>query len=319
MRRFWRVGWRDDVAWLCHGSSHMQLSLQFLESETAYLSCCFGVKVCPGTDFTSNNGLCNSFYFCQPCGQFINLNKSVTGDTFLLMKKNIHSNAEKAHGRRYVNQVIQILKKQYPGATIALDFGDTFQLLVAVILSAQCTDIRVNKVTPGLFKRFPQVEDFVGCDVRELERLIYSTGFYKNKAKNIKAAAEKIVSEFGGEVPERMEDLLKLPGVARKTANVVLSAGFGRSEGVVVDTHVARICGLLGLVPQKMSEAKNAVKIEQILMKMVPRKEWGGFSYLMINHGRGVCVARRPRCEICVLKEICPSAFASRHGERDRP
>lgn len=211
---------------------------------------------------------------------------------------------------KYTKQIIRILKKQYPGATIALNYGNTFQLLVAVILSAQCTDVRVNKVTLGLFKRFPRVEDFAGCDVRELERLIYSTGFYKNKAKNIKAAAEKIVSEFGGMVPGRMEDLLKLPGVARKTANVVLSAGFGRSEGVVVDTHVARICGLLGLVPQKMSEAKNAIKIEQILMKVVPKKEWGGFSYLMINLGRGICIARRPKCEICPLNKICPSLSA---------
>lgn len=224
------------------------------------------------------------------------------------MKKNIHSNAEKAHGRRYVNQVIQILKKQYPGATIALNYGDTFQLLVAVILSAQCTDIRVNKVTPGLFKRFPLVEDFAGCDVRELEQLIYSTGFYKNKAKNIRAAAGKIVSEFGSKVPGRMEDLLLLPGVARKTANVVLSAGFGHNEGVVVDTHVARICGLLGLVPGRLSRAKNAIKIEQILMKILPRREWGGFSYLLINHGRKICIARRPKCEICVLNRICPSA-----------
>ncbi len=200
-------------------------------------------------------------------------------------------------------QVIKILKEQYPGATIALNYGDTFQLLVAVILSAQCTDVRVNKVTPALFKRFSVVRDFAECDVRELERLIYSTGFYKNKAKNIKAAAQKIVSEFGEEVPGKMEDLLLLPGVARKTANVVLHAGFGRSEGIVVDTHVARICGLLGI-----SEAKNAVKIEQILMKIVPREEWRVFSYLMINHGRTICIARKPKCEICPLKRICPGA-----------
>lgn len=205
-------------------------------------------------------------------------------------------------------RIIRILKKQYPDATIALHYGDLFQLLVAVILSAQCTDERVNKVTPALFKRFSRVRDFAECKIDELEKMIYSTGFYKNKAKNIKGAAIKIMQDFDGKVPGTMTELLTLPGVARKTANVILSAGFGSNEGIVVDTHVARICGLLGLVPKKMSEAKNAVKIERILMKIVPRRDWGIFSYLMINHGRKICVARRPKCEICPLNGICPSA-----------
>lgn len=210
--------------------------------------------------------------------------------------------------KTHAAEIIRILKKKYPDSKIALDYGNLFQLVVAVILSAQCTDVRVNMVTPALFKRFPEVEDFAECDVHELEKLIYSTGFYKNKAKNIKAAAQKIVKDFGGEVPDTMQELLSLPGVARKTANVVLSSGFGRNEGIVVDTHVARICGLLGLVPKKMSDAKSAVKIEQILVKLLPQKDWGIFSFLMIDHGRAICIARRPRCEICPLEKICPSA-----------
>ncbi len=207
-----------------------------------------------------------------------------------------------------VEDIVRILKKRYPNAKIALSFGDEFQLLVAVILSAQCTDVRVNKVTPPLFNRFPSVEDFANCDVEELEKYIYSTGFYKNKAKNIKGASVAIVEKFGGKVPNNMEDLLSLSGVARKTANAVLSAGFGKNEGVVVDTHVARICGLLGLVDMKMSKAKNAVAIERILMKIVPKKDWGLFSHLIIFLGRDVCIARRPKCKVCPLKDLCPSA-----------
>lgn len=207
-----------------------------------------------------------------------------------------------------IPKIIQILKKTYPEAKIELNFGDKFQLMVAVILSAQCTDKRVNKVTPALFKRFPKVRDFAQCRIEELERLIYSAGFYKNKAKNIKAASQKIVVEFGGEVPGRMDDLLKLPGVARKTANVILDAGFGRSEGIVVDTHVARVSGMLGLVEMKLSKAKNAVKIEQKLMELVPRGEWGKFAHLLVWHGRRICVARRPKCEICPVIGLCPNA-----------
>lgn len=214
------------------------------------------------------------------------------------------------------DEIIGILRKQYPGATIALKFGDAFQLLVAVILSAQCTDERVNKVTPLLFKRFSRVKDFANCKIGELERMIYSTGFYKNKAKNIQAAARMVIENFLGEVPGTMDELLKLPGVARKTANVVLCAAFKKSEGIVVDTHVARVSGLIGLVPMKLSRQKNAVKIEEILMKIVKPKYWCDFSYLLINHGRKICVARRPKCEICPLNKICPSAFkfALRNG-----
>ncbi|MEK7085598.1 MAG: endonuclease III [Patescibacteria group bacterium] len=204
--------------------------------------------------------------------------------------------------------IIKLLKKQYPDAKIALNFGDHFQLLVAVVLSAQCTDERVNKVTPALFKRFPTVRDFAKCNIKELERMIYSTGFYKNKARNIKAAAQKIVEEFGGKVPGSMDELLKLPGIARKSANVILEAGFGKVEGITVDTHVCRVSGMLGLVDKKLSRAKNAVKIEQILMKEVPKVSWGIFPHLLVFHGRQICVARHPKCDICPLNKICPSA-----------
>jgi len=208
----------------------------------------------------------------------------------------------------HAKSIIRILKKQYPHSTIALDYGNLFQLLVSVILSAQCTDERVNKVTPALFQKFPNAKDFAKCDIHELEKMIYSTGFYKNKAKNIKGASQKVMSDFDGKVPGTMKELLTLPGVARKTANVVLSSGFGQNEGIVVDTHVARLAGLLGLVPKKLSETKNAVKIEEILVKIIPRKYWGIFAFLLIDHGRAICVARRPKCEICPLNKICPSS-----------
>lgn len=213
-----------------------------------------------------------------------------------------------------VLQTLEILKQTYPDAKIALDYKTNFQLLVAVILSAQCTDERVNKVTPALFERFPGPKEFAKTDVTEIEKYIFSTGFYKNKAKNIKGAAVRIMNEFNGEVPKNMIDLLSLPGVARKTANVVLHTAFGISEGVVVDTHVARIAGRLGWVTKKMSDAKDAIKIEKELIKIVPREEWGKLSHLLIFHGRQICIARKPKCAVCPLKEICPSAklFLSR-------
>lgn len=210
-----------------------------------------------------------------------------------------------------VLDVIKILDKDYPKPTIALNYGNIFQLLVAVVLSAQCTDERVNKVTPALFKRYPKVKDFAGSKIEELEKLIYSTGFYKNKAKNIKAAAEMICSDFNEKVPDHMDSLLKLPGVARKTANVILSAGFGKNEGIVVDTHVCRLSGRLGWVDMQLSKKKNAVKIENKLMEIIPKKDWGKIAYLLILHGRNVCIARKPKCKICPLNKICPSADLS--------
>lgn len=225
-----------------------------------------------------------------------------------MIKKKVESKKKLESAQNRIPKIIQILNKTYPDAKVELNFKDNFQLLVAVILSAQCTDKRVNKVTPVLFKRFPKVQNFAKCDVGELERLIYSTGFYKNKAKNIKAASQKIVAAFGGKVPGKMEDLLKLPGVARKTANVILDAGFGRSEGIVVDTHVARVSGMLALVDMKLSKAKSAVRIEQKLMELTPRREWGKFAHLLVWHGRRICIARKPKCEICPLKGLCPNA-----------
>ncbi|MEK7548045.1 MAG: endonuclease III [Patescibacteria group bacterium] len=209
---------------------------------------------------------------------------------------------------KYIEQIIKILKKKYPNAKIALNFGNLFQLLVAVVLSAQCTDVRVNKITPALFKKFPDAKAFAKAKIGDLEKMIYSTGFYKNKARNIKAAAEKIVKDFGEKLPDNMDRLLGLPGIARKSANVILEAGFGKVEGITVDTHVCRVSGMLGLVDKKLSKSKNAVKIERILMKKVPRKDWGIFPHLLVFHGRQICVARRPKCGMCPLNEICPSA-----------
>ncbi len=196
-----------------------------------------------------------------------------------------------------VIDAIKILKKEYPSPTIELNYEGVFQLLVAVILSAQCTDERVNKVTPDLFKRYPKVKDFAESNIEELEKLIYSTGFYKNKAKNIKAAAIMICADFNEKVPNNMEDLLKLPGVARKTANVILSAGFGKNEGIVVDTHVCRLSGRLGWVDMELSKKKKAVKIENKLMKIIPKKDWGKIAYLLILHDEKHALQENPNAK----------------------
>ncbi len=187
---------------------------------------------------------------------------------------------------------------------IALKFSNPWELLVATILSAQTTDERVSMVTENLFKKYKSPEDYVKVPLEELEQDIKSINYYRNKAKFIKSCAQIIVEEYGGKVPDTMEELLKLPGVARKTANVVLSAGYGKNEGIVIDTHVARLSKRLDL-----SEEKNRDKLEQNLMKIVPRDEWANFSYLLIHHGRNVCKAKNPKCEECILKDICPSAF----------
>ena len=178
------------------------------------------------------------------------------------------------------------------------------ELLAATILSAQCTDARVNIVTPGLFKKYPTAEAFAGCDLEELEQEIRSTGFYRNKAKAIRGAAEMIVRDFGGSVPSGMADLLKLPGVARKTANVVLGNAFGMNEGIAVDTHVIRLAGRLAL-----TKSDKPDKIEQDLQAVVPRDDWSLLTHLMIYHGRAVCTARKPACQACGISKLCPSAF----------
>ena len=201
-------------------------------------------------------------------------------------------------------EILILLKRIYPDATCSLNYETTVQLLVATILSAQCTDERVNKVTPALFERFPDAAAFAAASREELENLIRSTGFYRNKAKNIQGACQLIVSEFGGEVPKQMEQLLKLPGVARKTANVVLAHGYGIIAGVTVDTHVKRISQRLGLTKQT-----DPVRIEKDLMRILPQADWENFSIRIIYHGRAVCKARKPDCNVCQLAHLCPSAL----------
>jgi endonuclease-3 len=199
-------------------------------------------------------------------------------------------------------EILVILKRLYPNATCSLNYETPVQLLVATILSAQCTDERVNKVTPELFRRFPDAPALAYADREILESLVHSTGFYRNKAKNIQGACRKIVEEFQGEVPQQMELLLTLPGVARKTANVVLAHAFGILQGVTVDTHVRRLSQRLGL-----SVETDPVKIERDLMKLVPQADWENFSISIIYHGRAVCNARNPNCPACSLSHLCPS------------
>lgn len=203
-------------------------------------------------------------------------------------------------------EILTRLKRLYPDATCSLTYETPVQLLVATILSAQCTDDRVNKVTPALFQRFPDAKAFAGADLLELEALIRSTGFYHNKAKNIQGACQRIVQNYGGEVPKRMEQLLELPGVARKTANVVLAHAYGINAGVTVDTHVKRLSQRLGL-----SEHTDPVKIERDLMALLPIEDWENWSIRLIYHGRAVCMARKPACDRCDLAELCPSVMPS--------
>lgn len=200
-------------------------------------------------------------------------------------------------------EIIKRLKKQYPDAHCALIHTNAFELLIATILSAQCTDIRVNIVTAELFRKYRSPKDYVAASQEELEQDIRSTGFYRNKAKNIRAASEKIIENFGGEVPKTMEELLTLNGVARKTANVVLGNAFGTASGVVVDTHVKRLSNRLGLTKET-----NPVKVERDLEKLVAKKNWVMFPHWLIWHGRETCKARKPNCAECVLEEICPKA-----------
>jgi endonuclease-3 len=201
------------------------------------------------------------------------------------------------------NKIIALLKKEYPEVKIALHYSNPLELLVATILSAQCTDKQVNGVTKKLFGKYRTPQDFIWISQEELEKDIYSTGFYRNKAKNIIGACKIIVNEYNSKVPDTMEELLKLPGVARKTANIVLSGAFGKIEGMAVDTHVKRLSGRLGLTANTDPE-----KIEKDLLKIIPKKDWDLFSLLLINHGRKVCAARKPLCEECILDKLCPNA-----------
>ena len=208
-----------------------------------------------------------------------------------------------AGARARVATVIERLRADYPQASCALVHESPLQLLVATILSAQCTDKRVNMVTPALFARYPDVFALAAADQRDVEALIKSTGFFRNKAKSLIGMAKAVVARHGGEVPRTMEELVVLPGVGRKTANVILGNAFGLNEGVVVDTHVARLSARLGLTRET-----DPVKIERALMPLFPRPSWTLLSHLLIWHGRRVCDAKKPRCADCVLRRICPSA-----------
>ena len=203
--------------------------------------------------------------------------------------------------KRQASRVVRKLKQDYADAWCALNYENPFQLLIATILSAQCTDERVNIVTKELFKKFPGPEDLAKQPVKRIEKVIQSAGFFRNKAKNIKACCQRLLSEHGGEVPQDLEALVQLAGVGRKTANVVLGTAFGFPSGVVVDTHVGRISRRLGLTAQQ-----DPVKIEQDLMTLLPRKEWIDYSHRMIHHGRRICKARKPLCDECVMKKFCP-------------
>ena len=207
--------------------------------------------------------------------------------------------------KKRVKKVLRILDKDYGGADCALTHKNAFELLAATILSAQCTDKRVNMVTPDLFAAFPSPFVLAQAKQEDVEELIRSTGFYRNKAKNLIGMAERLVEVHDGEVPQTIEELTLLPGAARKTANVVLGVAFGIASGVVVDTHVTRISRLLGFTAEK-----SPVKIERDLMAILPKSKWIGFSHQLILHGRAVCIARRPQCQGCALKKHCPGAIS---------
>ncbi|MCI8393698.1 MAG: endonuclease III [Clostridia bacterium] len=197
-------------------------------------------------------------------------------------------------------ELVNILRKRYPDAKCSLDFDTPFEMLVAVMLSAQCTDERVNKTTPSIFAKYSTPKDFADIDINELEELIHPCGFYKNKAKNIKKCAQMIMEKYNGEVPQTMENLISLPGVGRKSANVVMLEAFGDAQGIAVDTHCKRIANKIGL-----SDEKEPEKIEQDLLKIFDKEDYKDINHLLIWHGRNTCIARNPKCEECVLKEIC--------------
>ena len=207
-------------------------------------------------------------------------------------------------------KIMEMLEAEYPKATTALHYSSPLEILVATILSAQCTDKRVNIVTQSLFKKYKTADDYANADLAELEQDIRSTGFYRNKAKNIKNAGKMLVEKFGSKVPQTMEEILELPGVARKTANIVLSNAYGVIVGIAIDTHVRRLSKRLGL-----TENTNPDKIEKDLMQMVPKSHWKSITNLLISHGRAVCDARKPKCDVCSLNKICPSAFKAQNKQ----
>jgi len=216
------------------------------------------------------------------------------------MKRRAETPAER---QRRTRSIIARLKREFPDATCALDHANPLELLVATILSAQSTDARVNIVTPALFAKYKSAADYAAANPDVFQGEIHSTGFFRNKTKSILGMAQALEERHDGQVPDTMEALVALPGVGRKTANVVLGNAFGKNEGVVVDTHVGRLSGLL-----KLTRQTDPVKIERDLMELVPRKDWTIFSHLLILHGRKTCIARRPRCESCRINDLCPSS-----------
>ena len=204
------------------------------------------------------------------------------------------------YNKNDAKKIIKILKDYYPDATCSLDFETPFQMVIATILSAQCTDERVNKTTPSIFSTYSTPEDFANIDIKELEELIHPCGFYKNKAKNIKACAKKLLDEFDGIVPQTADELMSLPGVGRKTANVVMLEVFGIAQGIAVDTHAKRISNLVGL-----SDETDPIKIEQDLLKIFDKSDLKDINHLLIWHGRNTCIARKPQCDICPIKKYC--------------
>lgn len=215
-------------------------------------------------------------------------------------KKNVKRPRTAKERRERTGRILAAMDELFPNAVCALVHRDAWQLLVATILSAQCTDERVNKVTPGLFEKYPTIEDFAAVSQEELAEDIRSTGFFNNKAKSIRGAAQKILADFGGEVPRTLEELITVPGAARKTANVVLGTAYGIATGIVVDTHVQRIARRLDLTTEK-----DPVKVERDLLKVIPEDKWIIFSHQVIHHGRGLCKARKPQCPDCPLNDIC--------------
>lgn len=210
----------------------------------------------------------------------------------------------KSQRQARTQEIIKLLKRAHPDAKCALNHANAFELLIATILSAQCTDERVNKATADLFRKYRKPEDYLKVRDTELQQDIKTTGFFRNKTKSIQGACKVLIEEFGGEVPRTMEELLRVPGAARKTSNVVLGVAYGIAEGVVVDTHVSRLSQRL-----KLTRQKDPVKIEKDLMELVPKKDWIIFSHLLIFHGRRICKARRPLCEECVVESLCPSSI----------
>jgi len=214
---------------------------------------------------------------------------------------------------RRIGRIIGLLRERYPQPRTALEFENPLQILVATILAAQCTDERVNRITPGLFRKYPTAAAYASADRTELEQEIRSAGFFRNKAKNIIGAARRIVEEYGCAVPDSMAALVTLPGVARKTANIVLSAGYGKAEGIAVDTHARRLSRRLGL-----SRHEDPEKIERDLLAVVPKDDWLDFNVLLVEHGRAFCQARKPKCPECFLKKLCPSAEAPLSGGKPK-